>query len=200
MKQVMTAVLLVVLGGCALRNSSNPTLQRQPGQRLDWRAAAAAMPVVSVFHGTEISQNGAVRFRYQGVFENNRDALVLVGLTPLGTRAFALTHDASGRHFEKLPFYRMPISAEDQLFYWAVATLPVDALQTGLQGLQLTAEPSGLRRLRRGTRVIATIEQEATAAGRRFRVVLPHRTPQKQWQLVFQVHDWVEEQNTPAEK
>ncbi len=192
-KQVLTAALLVLLSGCALRNSTHPELHRQRGQRLDWQAAATAMPVLSVFHGTEISQNGAVRFRYQGVFENNHDALVLVGLTPLGTRAFALTHDASGRHFEKLPFYRMPISAEDQLFYWAVATLPVEPLQTGLSGLQLTVLPSGRRLLKRGDRIIVTIDQEQSAAGRRYRVALPHHRAGKQWELLFQVHDWIEE-------
>lgn len=196
-KQVVIAVLLVFLGGCALKNNTGPDLHRRRGQRLVWHVAANAMPVISVFHGTEISQNGAVRFRYQGVYENNHNALVLVGLTPLGTRAFALTLDANGRQFEKLPFYRMPIRAEDQLFYWAVATLPLAELQKGLIGLSLTESPPGRRLLKRGEHLVATIDLEQAPRGRRYRVVIAHRNPNKQWELVFQVHDWIEEPQTP---
>lgn len=197
-QQVVIAALLFLLSGCALKNNTGPDLHRRHGQRLVWHSAANAMPVISVFHGTEISQNGAVRFRYQGVYENNQDALVLVGLTPLGTRAFALSLNANGRQFEKLPFYRMPISAEDQLFYWAMATLPLVELQKGLVGLRLTELPSGRRLLKRADHLVATIDLERTSAGRRYRVVITHRHPTKQWELLFQVHDWIEEPQTPT--
>ncbi|CAM2010959.1 DUF3261 domain-containing protein [Acanthopleuribacter pedis] len=189
MRNMLASLLLLsALNACVSARIKWPPVQLEAGEELLWFSAVEGLPRGSVVLSTEIQKGHRDPFRFQGVFENNGDAVSLVGMTPLGTRAFSQEFDEYGNHYDALPFYRMPIKAEKLLFYWLVASMPLENVQANLQGLRVSETPDGVRQVKRGQHLVASIQRQGSIAKPRFEITIPHRKAAKTRRVLFQVH------------
>lgn len=180
-------LLLVLLNGCVAVCIKYPGVELNRRTGLDWHMAQYEMPLGAVMLSTEIHKGKGDPFRFQGVYENNGDAISWVGMTPLGTRAFSLTFDEANRDYDHLPFYRMPMKADKLLFYWLAASLPLERVSEHVWGVTVTEDPAGVRSVQQAGKLLATIKRSGPATKPRFEVLFPQRRS-KRMLVVFQVH------------
>ena len=123
---LMVAALLV--SGCSTRSKTSVKLGPEVWLELSQRGSG---PGLALTQQIRIESKGRT-FQFLSHGEIEADRLTLVGLTPLGTRAFSLSWDGQTLDFEKLPFYRLPIKPKQLLAAYQMTYWPTQRLQEHL--------------------------------------------------------------------
>lgn len=99
-------------------------------------------------------------FQFDGYVEMEKDSLVIIGFTPMGSRAFSITLKEGQMTWDALPFYHLPVSPRAFLAAWQQAFLSDELLTRQMQGskVRLDMETQGLRRFWKGSRLVSQVE------------------------------------------
>ena len=121
-----------LLLGCAAR-SAKPRASLGPGICAPLAAPETGGTSTVARQHFEYEKQGKL-FRFQAVAELEADRTALVGLTPVGSRAFSVVFQNGALAFEKLPFYPMPLRPRALLAYYQLMFWPLASLEAHLEG------------------------------------------------------------------
>lgn len=137
----MKKSLILVLIGCL--TACSPSLKTKDlsfakGVRVDLPPVGAFEHPIGATHQLEVQNLGQV-YRFPAQVEIEKDSVVIVGLTPVGSRAFSLVYDGSTMTYDAIPFFNLPLEPDDFLLAYILAVWPKDVLAENLQhqGLRL---------------------------------------------------------------
>lgn len=103
-------------------------------------------------------------FHFNGYVELEKNRLAIVGLTPVGSRSFAAVLENGDFSYEKLPFYKLPISPRALLAVWQLAFLTTAQLEPALEeaSLELHKTASGRQINHQGRIVLRVTHSQRT--------------------------------------
>lgn len=99
--------------------------------------------------------------RFQAVVEQEPHRLVIVGMTPMGTKGFAATYENGEVHLDKLTGFPLPVDAEELLDAFQLIFLPEAMLKAGLPQGYRVEETSEKREIYKGNQLHVSISYEA---------------------------------------
>jgi len=140
------------------------SLRLPSGPRLTPLAMTDAVPARALSMHMEIQRDG-VPFHFDAFSEQEPGRLALVGMTPLGTRGFSAIWAAGRFDYEHLPFYKLPIPAQELVLAYQLIYFPAALLSAELQQHALTLEETdGLRSLHYRGRPLVRIHYQKQRA------------------------------------
>ncbi len=127
------------------------------GLRLTPLEMSDAVPAQAISIRSIIRRNGTP-FRFDAFSEQEPGRLALVGMTPLGTRGFSAVWEGGRFDYDHLPFYKLPIPAQELILAYQLIYLPASVLTAQLQkhGVSLE-EGTGLRRFQYRGRALVVV-------------------------------------------
>jgi len=87
----------------------------------------------------EVQNLGSV-YRFQAQVEMDREALVMVGLAPIGSSAFTLTYRGDQVTYEHIPFFNLPLKPDRLLLAYLLLALPEKDLENHVQKFGFSLE------------------------------------------------------------
>lgn len=78
-------------------------------------------------------QNRGSTYRFPAQIEMDKEGVVFIGLTPVGTRAFTLRLEDDQVTYEKIPFFKLPLAPDKLLLAFLLTVMPPDTRETHLK-------------------------------------------------------------------
>lgn len=113
--------------------------------RIDLPEPSAFGQSVAAAHRFEV-QNRGQTYRFPAQVEIEPDRMVVVGLTPVGSRAFALTYENGSLSYDVIPFFNLPLRPDQFMLAYCLMVWPEDKMAPVLAS-------AGLERVDRGDKV-----------------------------------------------
>lgn len=141
MKHVLAVFfsLLVVQCGTPLKTKQ---LNFARGVALDLPQLPAFEQAIAATHQLEV-QNRGNTYKFPAQVEMEKDRLVIVGLTPVGSRAFSLVYTGDSLTYEAIPFFNLPLKPDTFLLAYLLSVLPGTTLENYLATQGLALKKSG---------------------------------------------------------
>ena len=154
---VFLVLALLAFSGCALQNKSLVLA----GARIDVADVPMPQTAMGAHQRFEISRMSG-SFQFDGYVEMEADRLVMIGFTPMGSRAFSITLENGALAWEALPFYRLPISAHQLVASWQLAYADEGDLARKLKdkGVRLDTALPKVRRFWKKRRLMTQVEYQ----------------------------------------
>lgn len=141
MKWVMVPGLLILMVQCA-KPLVTKDLRLSKRVSIDLPETSSFGPPVAATYRMEV-QNRGKTYRFPAQVEIEADRLVIVGLTPVGSRAFALTYEATSLSYDVIPFFNLPLRPDRLMLAYCLMVWPPDAMRPVLVRAGLTREDHG---------------------------------------------------------
>ncbi|CAM2070729.1 DUF3261 domain-containing protein [Sulfidibacter corallicola] len=137
---VILAFWLLCLSGCAVKRDTSARVRLDRGAKIDLSTFEGFGEPFAGLQRMVIQPNSGDPFRMQLAVEVEGDRHALVGLTPIGNRAFSIVLEEGRLRYEALPFFRLPVPARELLGCWVLAHYPEEALRAEALSAKWTLE------------------------------------------------------------
>lgn len=157
MKQYLLLVILLACVGCVGKSGQ---VYMGLGSAFHYWPPHSAPQMGTLQQAFVIEKDDQRVFQFDGYLELSPTATVLLGMTPMGTRAFSIAWDGQTAAREALPFYSMPVDDRELLACLQILMWDEETAKAFLRDQGFTVEyRRGETRLLKGNRVYITIQR-----------------------------------------